>query len=129
MHLKSILLLVNHHSHQEIKPYYKRASICIVNSLHDGMNLVAKAFVAERNYNDGVLILSRFAGASQEMKGALIINPYDIEGTTEAIRLALEMPLTEQELRMQTMRQEILTNNIYNWAAELIRTMSSLSPV
>ncbi len=126
---KAILLLVKHHSHQEIKPYYKSASLCMVNSLHDGMNLVAKEFVAERNYNDGVLILSRFAGASQEMKGALIINPYDIEGTTEAIRLALEMPLTEQELRMQTMRQEILTNNIYNWAAELIRTMSSLSPV
>jgi trehalose-6-phosphate synthase len=123
---KPILLLKKHHSHAEIKPFYHGALVCMVTSLHDGMNLVAKEFVAERNHNDGVLILSRFAGASQEMKGALVINPYDIEGTAEALKQAIEMPLAEQQVRMQMMRQEIISNNIYTWASNLIRTMSNL---
>jgi trehalose 6-phosphate synthase len=123
---KAILLLKKHHSHEEIKPFYTLADLCMVTSLHDGMNLVAKEFVAERNKNDGVLILSRFAGASQHMKGALIINPYDIENTSESIKIALDMPLSEQEIRMQMMRHEIISNNIFTWASNLIRTMSSL---
>lgn len=98
----------------------------MVTSLHDGMNLVAKEFIAERSQNDGVLILSRFAGASQQMKGALIINPYDTERTAEAIKLALEMPQSEQQLRMQMLRQDIISNNIYTWAANLLRTMANL---
>jgi trehalose 6-phosphate synthase len=76
---KAILLLMHHHSHEEIMPFYKAANVCMVTSLHDGMNLVAKEFVAARNDNKGVLILSRFAGASYELQGAVIINPYDIE--------------------------------------------------
>ncbi|KAF0151977.1 MAG: trehalose 6-phosphate synthase [Ignavibacteria bacterium] len=124
---KPILFLRKHHSHAEIKPFYNLATLCMVTSLHDGMNLVAKEFVAERNKNTGVLILSRFAGASQNMKGALVINPYDIERTAEAIKLAIEMPESEQQLRMQLMRQEIVSNNIYNWAADLLRTMTSLT--
>lgn len=124
---KAILLLKKHHSHQEIKPFYASADLCMVTSLHDGMNLVAKEFIAERNHNNGVLILSRFAGASQQMKGALVINPYDIERTAEAIKLALEMSESEQQLRMQLMRQDIISNNIYTWAANLLRTMYNLS--
>lgn len=123
---KAILLLKKHHSHQEIKPFYISADLCMVTSLHDGMNLVAKEFIAERSQNDGVLILSRFAGASQQMKGALIINPYDTERTAEAIKLALEMPQSEQQLRMQMLRQDIISNNIYTWAANLLRTMANL---
>jgi trehalose 6-phosphate synthase len=84
---KAILLLMRHHSHEEILPFYKSANLCMVTSLHDGMNLVAKEFVASRNSNDGVLILSRFAGASQELQGAIIINPYDIEQMADAIKL------------------------------------------
>lgn len=125
---KPILFLKKHHSHAEIKPFYNLANLCMVTSLHDGMNLVAKEFVAERNQNNGVLILSRFAGASQNMKGALVINPYDIERTAEAIKLALEMPESEQQLRMQLMRQEIVSSNIYTWAANLLRAMSNLTP-
>ncbi|HUM45412.1 MAG TPA: trehalose-6-phosphate synthase [Chitinophagales bacterium] len=125
---KAILLLKRHHSHDEIKPYYACADLCMVTSLHDGMNLVAKEFVAARNPPNGVLIVSRFAGASHQMKGALVINPYDIERTAEAIKLALEMPPAEQQLRIQMMQQEIVTNNIYSWAANLLRTMSSLIP-
>lgn len=123
---KAILLLKKHHSHREIKPFYASADLCMVTSLHDGMNLVAKEFIAERNHNNGVLILSRFAGASQQMKGALVINPYDIERTAETIKRALEMSASEQQLRMQLMRQEIISNNIYTWAANLLRTMFNL---
>ncbi|HYM95613.1 MAG TPA: trehalose-6-phosphate synthase, partial [Chitinophagaceae bacterium] len=102
---KPILLLKRHHSHAEINPFYSSANLCMVTSLHDGMNLVAKEFVAARSHNDGVLILSRFAGASQELQGALIINPYDIERSADAIKFALEMGKEEQMQRMKQMRQ------------------------
>ena len=123
---KAILLLMRHHSHEEILPFYKSANLCMVTSLHDGMNLVAKEFVASRNSNDGVLILSRFAGASQELQGAIIINPYDIEQMADAIKTAIEMSKKGQNHRMKQMRQVILEHNIYSWAASLIRTMVSL---
>lgn len=123
---KAILLLKKHHSHDEIAPFYASANLCMVTSLHDGMNLVAKEFVAARNHNDGVLILSRFAGASHELRGAIIINPYDIEKSADAIKLALEMSVDEQNQRMQQMRQMIVSHNIYSWAANLLRTMSSI---
>jgi trehalose-6-phosphate synthase len=123
---KPILLMMRHHSHEEIMPYYKSANLCMVTSLHDGMNLVAKEFVASRSTNDGVLILSRFAGASQELRGAIIINPYDIEQMAESIRNALEMPKKVQQKRMKQMRQVIVEHNIYSWAASLLRTMVSI---
>ncbi len=123
---KPILLLIRHHSHEEIMPFYKSANLCMVTSLHDGMNLVAKEFVASRNNSDGVLILSRFAGASQELQGAIIINPYDIEQMSDAIKTALEMPKKIQQKRMKQMRQEIVEHNIYSWAAGLLRTMVSI---
>jgi trehalose-6-phosphate synthase len=94
-----------------------------VTSLHDGMNLVAKEFVASRNNNDGALILSRFAGASHELHGAIIVNPYDIERMADAIKLALEMTPEEKCQRMKQMRQVVLTQNIYSWAASLLKTL------
>jgi trehalose 6-phosphate synthase len=121
---KPILLLKRHHSHNEIAPFYSSADFCMVTSLHDGMNLVAKEFVAARNKNDGSLILSRFAGASQELQGAIIINPYDVEKSADAIRSALEMPEEEQVQRMTQMRLEIVRHNIYSWAATLLRTIA-----
>ncbi len=123
---KAIHLLIRHHSHEEIMPYYKSANLCMVTSLHDGMNLVAKEFVASRTNNDGVLILSRFAGASQELQGAIIINPYDIEQMSDAIKTAIEMPKKNQQHRMMQMRQVIMEHNIYSWAANLLRTMVSI---
>lgn len=123
---KAILLLKRHHSHEEINPFYSSANFCMVTSLHDGMNLVAKEFVASRNHNDGALILSRFTGASQELQGAIIINPYDIEKSADAIKLALEMTNEEQHQRMKQMRKVIVDNNIYSWAASLLRTMASI---
>jgi trehalose 6-phosphate synthase len=123
---KPILLLLKHHSHEEIMPFYKTASLCMVTSLHDGMNLVAKEFVASRNNNDGVLILSRFAGASHELQGAIIVNPYNIAEMADAIKTALEMPKKTQQKRMKQMRQEIVEHNIYSWAASILRTMVSI---
>ncbi len=122
---KPVLLLNQYHSQNEIAPFYSSADFCMVSSLHDGMNLVAKEFVASRNHNDGSLILSRFAGAARDLQGALIVNPYDIEQSAEAIKSALDMTIEEQHLRMIQMRQEILKHNIYLWAANLVKAMAS----
>jgi len=124
---KAILLLKRHHSHEEINPFYISADFCMVTSLHDGMNLVAKEFVAARHQNDGSLILSRFAGASQELQGAILINPYDIEKAADAIKTALEMTREDQNQRMMQMRMMIVRHNVFSWAASLLRTMENIS--
>jgi trehalose 6-phosphate synthase len=121
-----ILFLKKHHSHEEILPFYKSANLCMVTSLHDGMNLVAKEFIAARSQNDGVLILSRFAGASQELPGALLVNPYNVEQTADAIKAALEMPKEVQQHKMKQMRRVIMGHNVYSWAAAILRTMASI---
>jgi len=117
---KPIVLLERQHSHQEIEPYYRAADLCLVTSLHDGMNLVAKEFVATRQDERGVLILSCFTGAARELRDALQVNPYDIDQTAEAIRTALEMNAEEKQQRMQRMRKTIREQNVYRWAAILI---------
>lgn len=121
-----ILFLKKHHSHEEIIPFYRSSSFCMVTSLHDGMNLVAKEFIAERDNNDGTLILSQFAGASHELHGALIINPYDIEKSADAIKTALEMPIETQQQKMKQMRRMVMSHNVYSWASAILRTMSSI---
>ena len=117
---KPIVPLIKHHSHREIEPFYRTADLCLVTSLHDGMNLVAKEFVAAREDESGVLILSQFTGAARELKDALIVNPYDFGQTAEAIRAAIEMPAEEMTERMKRMRAVLRDRNIYRWAAELI---------
>jgi trehalose-6-phosphate synthase len=124
---KAILLLKRHHSHEEIHPFYSSADFCMVTSLHDGMNLVAKEFIATRSHNDGTLILSRFAGAAKELTGAIIINPYDIERSADSIKLALEMTTEEQNQRMKQMRLTVVRYNIFSWAAALLRTMAAIN--
>jgi trehalose-6-phosphate synthase len=117
---KPIVLLKRQHSHSEILPYYRTADFCLVTSLHDGMNLVAKEFVAARDDENGVLILSRFAGASHELSDALIVNPYDTGALADCIRRALEMAPRERLNRMRRMRAVVRERNIYRWAANLI---------
>jgi alpha,alpha-trehalose-phosphate synthase [UDP-forming] len=117
---KPIVFLNRQHSHAEIERYYRSADVCLVTSLHDGMNLVAKEFVAARDDDQGVLILSRFTGASRELRDAVLVNPYDIERTAEAIRYALEMEPEERTARMQRLRKVVKEQNIYRWAATLI---------
>jgi trehalose-6-phosphate synthase len=123
---KPIVLLARHHSQLEIEPYYKAADFCLVSSLHDGMNLVAKEFVASRDDEDGVLILSRFAGASRELRDALIVNPYDTQQIAESIATALQMPVAERRARMRRMRRVIRERNVYRWAAELLGALSEV---
>ena len=117
---KPIVFMKRQHSHQEIQRFYRTADLCLVTSLHDGMNLVAKEFVAARQDEQGVLILSRFTGAARELPDALLVNPYDIEQMAEAIRSALEMDVEERKTRMQHMRKVVREHNIYRWASTLI---------
>jgi len=117
---KPIVFLKRQHSHQEIEPYYRAADLCLVTSLHDGMNLVAKEFLAARRDERGVLILSQFTGAARELRDALLVNPYDIDQTAEAIRAALEMEPEDKQLRVHRMRKIIKEHNIYRWAGNLI---------
>lgn len=121
-----IQLLMKHHSHQVITQFYQAADLCLVTSLHDGMNLVAKEYIAARHDDQGVLILSQFTGAARELQDALIVNPYDIGQTSKAIKSALEMPQDEQTKRMQQMRETVQSNNIYRWAGDLVGQMTQV---
>src|SRR4029077_4173002 len=123
---KPIVLLERHHSHEEIARYYRAASLCMVTSLHDGMNLVAKEFVATRDDAQGVLILSTFAGASHELTDALLVNPYDVQQVAESIHRALEMTEQEQAERMRRMRHNVREHNIYRWAANLLSDLTEI---
>jgi trehalose 6-phosphate synthase len=123
---KPILFLKRQHSHAEIEPYYRAADFCLVTSLHDGMNLVAKEFLASRSDERGVLILSQFTGAAGELRDALLINPYDIDQTAEAIRTAIEMDPEEKQMRVSRMRRTIREHNIYRWAGNLITELCEL---
>lgn len=121
-----IVLYEHSCSHAELRELYQLADVCVVSSLHDGMNLVAKEFAAARRDEAGVLILSNFAGASRDMKGALLINPYSAEETSDALHRALIMRPTEQHRRMKAMRRSVSDYNIYRWSAELIKTLTGI---
>jgi alpha,alpha-trehalose-phosphate synthase [UDP-forming] len=123
---KPIVLLTRHHTREEILPYYRTADVCMVTSLHDGMNLVAKEYVACRSDGHGVLILSRFTGASHELVDALVVNPYDTEEVATAIHRALEMPPEQSRLRMSRMRAVVKEHNIYRWAGNLIAELCEI---
>ena len=123
---KPIVLLNRQHSHKEIQPYYRSADLCLVTSLHDGMNLVAKEFLAARHDERGVLVLSIFTGAARELHDALQVNPYDIDQTAEAIRAALEMEPEEKQSRMQRMRRTLRERNVYYWAGSLVAELCEL---
>jgi trehalose-6-phosphate synthase len=123
---KPIVLLKRHHSHDEIARFYRAASLCMVTSLHDGMNLVAKEFVASREDNRGVLILSTFAGAALELTDSLLVNPYDVQQLAGSIHRGLNMPDDEQATRMQHMRGSVREHNVYRWAANLISDLTEI---
>ncbi len=123
---KPIVFLKAHHSHETIAPFYRASDICMVTSLHDGMNLVAKEYVAARDDEGGALILSQFTGASRELKDAVIVNPYDIEGMADGIRFSLKMAPAERSGRMKRMRARIKEHNVYFWAGNLIAELARL---
>ena len=117
---RPIILEMQHFEPAEINELFRAADLCIVSSLHDGMNLVAKEFVAARDDESGVLILSTFAGASRELMDALIVNPFDASATADAIDAALRMDVEEQQERMRLMRDVIKENNVFNWAGKML---------
>ena len=123
---RPVELVVRHHSPDEVYELFRAADACIVSSLHDGMNLVAKEFVASRDDEQGVLILSSFAGASRELSEALIVNPYDTSAMASALERALLMPKQEQRDRMRLMRELIRERNVYRWAAQMLMDASRL---
>jgi trehalose 6-phosphate synthase len=118
---KPIHLIIKHYEPPEVFELFRAADFCIVSSLHDGMNLVAKEFVAARDDEQGVLILSSFAGASKELTGALLINPYDPSSTGKEILRALQMTGKEQRERMHLMRELVRAHNVYRWAGQILR--------
>ena len=117
---RPIIFRKGQHTHDEIDRYYRAADVCLVTSLHDGMNLVAKEFIASRHDHQGVLVLSVFTGAARELRDALLVNPYDIEQTAEVIRFGLEMRAEERQARMERMRKIVREQNVYRWAGNLI---------
>ena len=117
---RPIIMLRSHHEPPEVFRFYRAADFCYISSLHDGMNLVAKEFVAARTDLKGVLVLSEFSGAARELTEALIVNPYDLESSSEALATALTMPLDEQQDRMRSMRSLLLQMNVYRWAGKML---------
>ncbi len=119
-----IIFLRRHHSPSTLTAFNLLADFAIVSSLHDGMNLVAKEFVSSRVDNNGVLILSQFTGAARELDDALLINPYDLSGFAEAIHQAIQMPPELRSKNMKSLRRKVEENNIYRWAASVIRDIT-----
>jgi trehalose 6-phosphate synthase len=117
---RPVVLVAEHHAQKGVYEIYRAADVCLVTSLHDGMNLVAKEFVAARDDEQGVLLLSTFAGASRELLEALIVNPYDAAMMSEAMLQALTMGPEEQHERMRRMREIVRDNNVYRWAGSML---------
>ena len=115
-----IILKIEHHDQNELQRYFRASEVCMVTSLHDGMNLVAKEFIAARDDEHGVLVLSQFTGAARELHEALIINPYHIEQGAEALYRGLTMPSVEQVERMRSMRDRVRRFNVYRWAGHML---------
>jgi trehalose 6-phosphate synthase len=115
-----IILKIEHHDAAQVYEVYRAAELCYVSSLHDGMNLVAKEFVAARDDDQGVLMLSQFTGAARELAEALIVNPYDIEQTAAAMHIALTMSPDEQRARMRSMRNLVQEFNVFRWAGRML---------
>lgn len=125
-HWKPIVLIERQCSHEEVNRWYRAADLCLVTSLHDGMNLVAKEYVAARDDEDGVLLLSKFTGAAVELQDALLVNPYDVTGVAEAMHRGLSMERAERRLRMQRLRHQVMEHNIYRWAANVLGALRDL---
>ena len=115
-----IIFMATHHEPEQVYEYYRASELCFVSSLHDGMNLVAKEFVASRDDERGVLLLSQFTGAARELPEAIIVNPYDTDQCATALHMALSMPAGEQRARMRLMRGLIQEFNVYRWAGRML---------
>jgi trehalose-6-phosphate synthase len=121
-----IRLKAEHHDAPVVNEYYRAADVCVVTSLHDGMNLVAKEFIASRDDEQGVLVLSQFTGAARELTDALLVNPYHSEQCANALYRAITMPVDEQRVRMRSMRRLVQEFNVYRWAGAMLLDAAQL---
>lgn len=117
---KPIIFVRRHLSFSELLAFYRLANVCLVTSLHDGMNLVAKEFISSQIEEKGVLVLSKFTGAARQLKEALIVNPYSREEVASALYRAFSMEETEIKERMRRLRQSVRANNIWKWIGKII---------
>ncbi len=124
-----ILYLSKKFDQKELVAFYRMADLAIISSLYDGMNLVAKEYVASQVENKGALILSGLAGAAEELEGSIRVNPYDVENFADSISVALKMPVDEKRIRMQTLRKQISDNDINNWMADILRSIVSIAEI
>jgi trehalose 6-phosphate synthase len=123
-----VVFLNEHHGPEDIFALYRDSVGCVVSSLHDGMNLVAKEFVTARSDERGVLVLSKFTGAARELSDAVLVNPFDVDEMADGLYASLSMTATEQERRMRRMRAQVHDHNIYRWAGMLLSTVGKLVP-
>ena len=126
---KPIIYIDTKIEHKELAAYYKMADFAIISSVYDGMNLVAKEYVASKADEKGVLILSEFAGASEELEGSILVNPYDVEQFSECIRTALRMPEKEKISRMAALRRQVSEKNIHKWILDILNEIAAVSAV
>ena len=122
-----VVYVHEHRGPAEIAALYRAADVCVVSSLHDGMNLVAKEFIASRTDNRGVLVLSRFTGAARELQEALLVNPFAVDEFADALHTALSMPEDQQERRMRALNTRIRHQTVYDWAAGILRAASEMA--
>lgn len=122
-----VLYLDIAHSPEEVLAFYRLAEVCVVSSLHDGMNLVAKEYVAAKPDLDGVLVLSRFTGVARELEEALQVNPYAVDELAQALHVALSMDVSERKARMAALRDTVARNNIYRWAGKIVSAMGRIA--
>ncbi len=123
---RPILFLKTHLGPAQMMALHRLADFCMVSSLHDGMNLVAKEYVASRFDENGMLILSEFTGAARELTDAILVNPFDLDTCADAIRRALELPPEERRRRMRRMRAVVADNNVYRWAAKILAALARI---
>jgi trehalose 6-phosphate synthase len=123
---RPVVMLRSHHEPPNVFRFYRAADVCYVSSLHDGMNLVAKEFVAARDDERGVLVLSQFTGAARELTEALIVNPYDLDEASAALATALTLSVEEQRDRMRSMRAFLAEFNVYRWAGRMLADAARL---
>jgi trehalose 6-phosphate synthase len=122
-----VIYLRQHHGPEDVAALYRAADVCVVSSLHDGMNLVAKEFIASRPDLGGVLVLSRFTGAARELREAVDVNPFAVDEFAGVLHEALSMPASEQERRMRALRARVEEHTIYDWAAQMIQAASRMA--
>jgi len=123
-----VVFINEHYGPEDLYVLYRTAVACVVSSLHDGMNLVAKEFVTARADDRGALVLSKFTGAARELTDAVLVNPFDVEDMADGLHAALTMPAVEQERRMRRMRAQVDDHNIYRWAGVLLSAIGKLVP-